>query len=287
MLNFHFGISREKCGNVIIFENSCKMPPLPLEIVIYIIDHLFDCPAVLNNCSHVCRAWLAISRYHLFYHIRFSLSGPAVSNRFQRLHNTIEQSPSVALYIRELSIVRSFQMEQMPGSEWPKLGVVVPLLFGKLSSLQKFDVRGINWSRLTPDVRSSVRALLALPSLVHLAVRYITVSRLEHFAAILPPNLKRLSVSQIHIRTDDVGVTHAIDMENDQMSTRNPRRLEYLRVYNSPMVNNWLLGGQSDVDVSNIHTLDICNESEGMSKLVRRVGSSLENLKISYLFGGS
>jgi hypothetical protein len=75
-------------------------------------------------------------------------------------------------------------MELMPDSEWPKLGVVVPLLFGKLSSLQKFDVRGFNWSRSTPDARSSVRTLLALPSLVHLAVRYVTVSKLEHFTAI-------------------------------------------------------------------------------------------------------
>jgi hypothetical protein len=58
-------------------------------------------------------------------------------------------------------------------------------------------------------------------------------------------------------------------------------------VYNSPMVNIWLLGGQSDVDVSNIHTLDISNGPLDISKLVRKVGSSLENLKISYLFGGS
>ena len=259
-------------------------PSLPHEISLCIIDYLYNCPKSLNNCSRVCRAWLATSRFHLFYHISFVLNGRHTSDRFQRLHGIIEQSPIIALYIRELVIV---SLNLLPDSEWPKLAMVVPLLFGKLTSLQKLDVRGLYWSRLTPDARSSVRALLALPSLVHLVVRYITVSRLEHFAAILPPNLKRLSVSQIHIRTDDVGVTHAIDMENDQMSTRNPRRLEYLRVYNSPMVNNWLLGGQSDVDVSNIHTLDICTESEGMSKLVRRVGSSLENLKISYLFGGS
>jgi hypothetical protein len=180
-------------------EPTFKMPPLPLEIAMYIIDYLYDCPTVLNHCSRVCRAWLAICRSHLFYHIRFSL-GEGVSNRFQRLYNIIEQSPGVALYIRELSIADRLLIVQMPHSEWPKLGMVVPPLFGKLTSLQKFDVTGFNWCRLTPDVRSSVRTLLALPSLVHLAVRYVAVSRLEHFTAILPPNLKRFTVNQMYIR---------------------------------------------------------------------------------------
>jgi hypothetical protein len=134
-----------------------------------ILDYLYNCPTSLKNCSRVCRAWLATSRFHLFYHISFVLNGRGASNRFQRLHSVIEQSPIIALYIRELVILRN---SKLPDSEWPKLGMVVPLLFGKLASLQKLDVRGFNWSRLTPDARSSVRTLLALPSLVHLALMH-------------------------------------------------------------------------------------------------------------------
>jgi hypothetical protein len=137
----------------------------------------------------------------------------------------------------------------------------------------------INW---TPTVRSSVRHLSALPSLVHLVVRRVTVSKLEHFTALLPPNLKRLTVDWVSIRDDDAAITHAIDMENDQVTTQNPRQLEYLKLQNTPAFFNWLLGEQSDIDVSNIHTLDICNKSTDISKLVRRVGSSLEHLKMSY-----
>jgi hypothetical protein len=179
--------------------------------------------------------------------------------------------------------MRSPNFIQMPDSEWPKLGIIVPLLFGKLTGLRKFDVTGINWSHLTSDARSSVRSLLALPSLVHLAVRCVTVSRIEHLTAVLPPNLKRLTVDWVCVRDDDAEVTHAIDMENGQVSTQSLRELEYLRVYDTPIFNDWLLGEQSDVDISKIHTLDISNEPEDISKLVRRVGSSLENLKISYL----
>jgi hypothetical protein len=78
---------------------------------------------------------------------------------------------------------------------------------------------------------------------------------------------------------DDAEMIEAIDMENDQVSTQNPRRLEYLKV-NQPFIYDWLLGEQSQVDISNIHTLDICNGPENISKLFRRVGSSLEHLKI-------
>jgi hypothetical protein len=263
--------------------------PLPLEISTYIIDYLYNCPTSLKSCSHVCQAWLAISRFHLFYCIRLYLSGPGVrvSNRFRRLHDVIEQSPSVALFIRELHIIRSSKMLRMPDSEWPKLGMVIPLLFSKFTRLQKFDVAGINWSHLTADARSSVRALLALPSLVHLAVRFITVSKIQHITALLPPNLKRLTVVCIRVRADDPGVIHAIDVENGQMFSRNSRQLEYLKVYQTPIFNNWLLGEQSDVDISNIHTLDTEDEIAVMLRLVRSMGPSLEHLKISCLSGGS
>jgi hypothetical protein len=258
-------------------------PSLPHEISLCIIDYLYNCPKSLKNCSRVCRAWLATSRFHLFYHISFVLNGRHTSDRFQRLHSIIEQSPIIALYIRELVILRN---SKLPDSEWPKLVMVVPLLFGKLTSLQKLDLRGFYWSRLTPDARSSVRTLLSLPSLVHLAVRDITVSKLEHFTAILPPNLKQLTVDRVQVRTGDAELIKAIDMENDQVSPRNPRRLEYLRVCESFVFNDWLLGEQSQVDISNIHTLVICDRPEKISKLVRGLESSLEHLKFPYFPGG-
>jgi hypothetical protein len=69
------------------------------------------------------------------------------------------------------------------------------------------------------DARLSVQSLLALPSLVHLAVQFVMV-QIEHLTAVLPPNLKRLgSAFRIH---DDVEVTHGIDMENVQISTQCP-----------------------------------------------------------------
>jgi hypothetical protein len=51
-------------------------------------------------------------------------------------------------------------------------------------------------------------------------------SKLEHFMALLPPNLKRLTVNWLYIRSGDAKVTQAIDMENDQVPARKPRQLE-------------------------------------------------------------
>jgi hypothetical protein len=146
-------------------------------------------------------------------------------------------------------------------------------------------MEGLDWCHWTPNTRSSIRALIALPSLVHLAVRYVTFSKIEHFTVLLPPNLKRLTVDWLRISDADADVTQAIDMENDQAPARKPCQLEYLRVYYTPSFNNWLLGEQSDVDISNIHTLDISNEPENISKLVRNMGSSLVHLKMCSLRG--
>jgi hypothetical protein len=265
------------------------MASLPPEIAMHIIGYLSDCPTSLAICSCVCRDWLAISRPHLFYRISFVLNGRGVYKRARTLHNIIEQSPCISLYIRELCIVKKPKMRLVPKSDWVKLGLVVPLLFGKLTSLQKFDVTGINWLHLMPTVRSSVRDLLALSSLVHLAVRFVKVSRIEHFTTILPPNLKRLTVDSVDFQAGNGVMRLAIDKENHQLQVfaQSPCQLEYLRVYNTPDFHGWLLGVQSDVDVSNVHTLDFCECSfQGtgdVSNLVRRMGSSLEHLKISYL----
>jgi hypothetical protein len=268
-------------------DDMLPRPPLPPEIAIYIIDHLSDCPTSLTTCSRVCRDWLAISRPHFFHRITFVLNGRGVYKRARTLYSLIEQCPSIALYIRELSIVREPKMRLVPKSDWVKLGSVVPLLFGKLTGLHKFEVTGINWIRLMPTVRSSIRDLFALPSLVHLAVRCVKVSRIEHLTAMLPPNLKRLTVDNVYVHADNGIMMYAIDKENLQVSAQSPRQLEYLKVYNAPDFYNWLLGEQSDVDMSSIHTLDVCKEPENISKLVRKVGPSLQHLKISYLFGES
>jgi hypothetical protein len=262
-------------------------PLLPPEIAIDIIGNLSDCPTSLTACSCVCRDWLAISRPHFFHRISFVLNGRGVYKRARTLHDIIEQRPRIALYIRELSIVKEPRMRVQPKSDWVKLGSVVPFLFGKLTNLQKFEVTGINWVHLTPTIRSSVRDLFALPSLVHLAVRCVMVWRIQHFTAILPPNLKRLTVHDIYVYADNGILVHAIDAENLQVFAQSPRRLEYLKEYNAPDFHNWLLGEQSDVDISNIHTLDICNQPEDISTLVSKVGPSLEHLKISYRFGES
>jgi hypothetical protein len=260
-------------------------PPLPPEIAMYIVGYLSDCPKSLTTCSRVCRDWLAISRPHVFHRITFVLNGRGVYKRVRTLHNIIEQCPSIALYILELSIVRKLEMRLVPKSDWVKLGLVVPLLFGKLTSLQKFEVTGINWIRLMPTVRSSVRDLFALPSLVHLAVRCVKVSRIEHFTAILPPNLKRLIVDQVRVYADNGIMRSAIDEENLQVFAQSPRQWEYLKVYNAPDFCNWLLGEHTDVDVSNVRTLEFSEyryyPTGNISNLVRRMGSSLENLTIS------
>ena len=68
-----------------------------------------------------------------------------------------------------------------------------------------------------------------------------------------------------------------------ELQERSPCRLEYLHSNNVVFIH-WLLGLQTAIDISTIHTLHVwCNpeDVEGlMARLIRRLGLSLEDLTI-------
>ena len=78
---------------------------LPLELVDRIIDHLHDSPSDLRNCARVAKAFLPSSRLHLFYSISIDIY--KILHRIVALNSIIQQSPQIALCIRELRDIAS------------------------------------------------------------------------------------------------------------------------------------------------------------------------------------
>jgi len=260
-------------------------PPLPPELIDHIIDYLHDSPSTLRTCALVCQAWIAPSRFHLFY---FLSIGPkrrsSVPLESVSLLQLLQESPNIALYIREFHFSVGSKSQN---SDWPVLDRILPRLLGKLTQLRKLVIRGIfPFTRLAPDTRAAFRALFALPSLAHVQVASPRVPKLEHFTSLLCPPLKHLTTSRSFdyelFHPEDV---HAVDEEVRavELQRRSPCRLESLSS-SCPALVNWLLGAQTVVDISTIRTLVVFCELEdveqSMARLIRRLGSSLEDLTI-------
>jgi hypothetical protein len=254
-------------------------PHLPPEIIDRIIDHLHDNQADLRTCARVCRAWLTSSRFHLFYSISIN-SGP-----WRRMYRAVQRSPDIALHVRELRLF----------PDMPEPRDIVPDLLRSFAALRKLEVREFSWTLLTPEVRESIRGILALPSLVHFNVDSADFCRIEHFANLIHPHLKRLDVchqSRIFLEdgNDDM-ITQArlqVDREVEQdMVEREPCCLEHLMVLPSILsfrFIDWLLGSQTIIDISNLHTFECTVEGtyfqDNVVKLLRRSRSSIEVLSL-------
>jgi hypothetical protein len=256
------------------------MPRLPPELIEYTIDYLHDSPSTLRACACVCRAWVAPSRFHLFYRheIDPARRRSTVPLQICQLLQFLQGSPHIAFYIREFHF--SVGYGSRTDSDWPQVNAALPHLLGMLTQLRKLVLRGIPFASLVPDTRAAFRALFALPCLVDVEISILKATKLEHFISLLCSPLKRLSVS--------VALKPAIDEEIEavELQERSPCRLEYLYT-NSSVFMHWLLGAQTLIDITTIRTLDACCDLkhwEGlMARFIRRLGSSLEDLTIEAL----
>ena len=260
------------------FGGACVEPMqshLPLELVDRIVDHLHDSPSDLRNCARVAKAFLPSSRLHLFY----SISIDERLHRIVTLNSIIQQSPQVALCIRELCV------DGRPG--WWKLAPELPTLLTSLTALRHLTMMFIVWTRMPPEVRKAFRTILALPSLVSVTMQFMRFASPRHFTSLLNSPLKRLAVA---VRLDDPGnkeMISAIDGE-DKIARRpeqQPCRLESLEhldwYHTGPDFVDWLLGPQSVIDISNIRTLVVSGKATiYVGRLMKSLGPSLEHLTI-------
>ena len=257
-------------------------PHLPLELIACIIDYL-DCAVALKNCSRVCHAWLPLSRSHIFRVLSVFLNDRRVFKRLQGLNNTIDQSPCISTYVSELCIMETFGCHAMLSYAPHKLDTVLPSLLYKLTNLRKIAVSGMDWTNMTtPEIRSAVRTLIHRPSFVHLVVNSFEFAQLVHLTTLLPPTLKRLDIDNIWgAESSDV-----IDEENKRPPPQKPCQLEYLKCRVSSALVDRVLNSQQ-VDISKVHTLDVFSvfdESECISRIAKKSGSSLEHLHVTYQY---
>jgi hypothetical protein len=256
--------------------NSRRLPP---ELTEHIINYLHDSPEDLRSCALVCKAWLAHSRSHLFYKI--AIHPAPILPSCRRLQHAIQQSPHVALCVRELSFSpgKSFP-EELEDSERVELSTILPQIFRSFTRLRKLVLFDLLWDELVSDVKKSLQDILSLPSLVHFFAWHATFSSPESFLDLLHYQLKRL---EVYIYGFGGMVSEAMDGEGEQQTVvkRQPCRLTSLGLYLMEVeFIDWLLGSQSLIDISAVRTLCLRSTRHNVARLLRTLGASLEHLKL-------
>jgi hypothetical protein len=134
------------------------MRHLPREITDHIIDYLHNSPQDLRACACVCRAWLDSSRSRLFYRISVHRV-PARTRVYHSPYEAIQHSPRIALYVRELYYADPTRWDVVAGN--------LLKLLRPFTRLRMLELVTQEWTLLMPEIKDSIRNILALPSLVY------------------------------------------------------------------------------------------------------------------------
>jgi hypothetical protein len=259
---------------------------LPLELIERIIDFFHDSRKDLYHCALVCKAWLAPSRYHLFYSICIC---PDPSKRwvpcfwqYDLLYETLQQSPHIAHYVREF---RFLSVSQMADPNWP-LPKQIASLLQSFTNLRKLTLCSIFWETLSLDMKEALREALARPSLTQLYLERVIFSATEDLAELIYPHLKRLQAWILWASNFRIV---PFEGTNVMVEGRQPCRLELIEIFMHthfvPFVE-WLLGTQLVFDISNLRDLDVWMGYEmqrTVTRLIRRAESTLEHITIRNL----
>jgi hypothetical protein len=262
------------------------MTQLPPEIVDHIIDHLHDSPPDLRVCACVCKGWLESARFHLFYSISIVPRNQSYPS-CHRLYEALQHSPRIAFHVRQLTFSTNeggMGLLMTEFSDWPTLKRVLPLLLQSFTRLSRLKLVDITWASLTPIIRKTIRNLLALPSLVRFEMFLLKISKLEHLTTLFRPHLKRLHV--FFYLYDESTHEPEVDKENEQYAVmEQPCRLDHLTFFTGHGFVDWLVGPQSTIDISNLHTLEMMDDERGLRNLmslVRISGRSLKHIEVMF-----
>jgi hypothetical protein len=230
----------------------------------------------------VAAAWLRRSRFHFFHSISI---GPNDHPRCRRLHDAIQQSPNIAFCVRELrfslGVIKPFAISIIPARR--ELSTVLPQLLRCFTNLCKIEFYGFSWTVMTSDVKNSFYDILALPSLIHLELADLYFDNLYQITTLLRSHLRRLTVFFVMWGDNTTGDEN----EWGAATERRPCPLEHLTFdgHGQPDFVDYLLGPQSDIEVSHLRTLEVrhgLGETGEWVKLMGNARSSLEHLIIQH-----
>ncbi|KAF8954250.1 hypothetical protein BDZ97DRAFT_492293 [Flammula alnicola] len=172
---------------------------VPLDVIEVIAQELANDKdmASLKACSLVCREFVRICRYHIFFDIRLADSSTYLARAppVRRLKKLLDRNPSIAGYVRSLDYVSRFN---------PKRSTPVLMHLNRVRSF-KFGFTDYNpyggdqqeWEKIPSPLRSSFCSFIQSNNIVKLQL--YSISRLPITIFMHFPSLTTLTLGNISV----------------------------------------------------------------------------------------
>ncbi|KAF9455363.1 hypothetical protein BDZ94DRAFT_1370405 [Collybia nuda] len=289
---------------------TAETPRLPQELVDHIIDHLYDDPLTLSNCSLTSRAWLPTSRLHIFAKIGFKVSPLHTvppNELCKRLYHLLTASPDIIPNIRELEICEGSPIggTASPGcsTTWVATERTLPPLLKILTNLQRLEFGSrttMHWGLLPLPLQNAIFYVFGLPSLAYIRLKSWSFPTFSDLTELLSfcQNLKGLALSDTRVCGDTDGdgdgdgeaeMDHSgrglelETMDSDMEGTRRCR-LDFLTIDHVDFgyLGYWLLSARSTVEIKSLRELRVAHfyDVTAVERLLMATGSSLEHFHL-------
>ncbi|EKM56513.1 uncharacterized protein PHACADRAFT_183163, partial [Phanerochaete carnosa HHB-10118-sp] len=146
------------------------VPPLPQELLDYILDHLHDDKHALKCCSTACLSLLPTSSFHLFQEVALGrrLCAPT-SEVLRRFARAVEKSPRLRTHTRGLSLSPPLRTRRSQGAS---LGIDLHVLRDTLEQLPSLRTIDLRYVQILPHG--------PVQSLSHPSLRKVVLGTLHH-----------------------------------------------------------------------------------------------------------
>lgn len=261
---------------------------LPLELVENTINFLWSDPKTLRAACLVSKAWVSVCRTHLFRRIVLHWCDDGV-RRSDFLYALLKKSPSIANYIRELSI-----HEGLISSSRAQIifcfakNLTLPKLLYLLPRLRLLEFRAsalTHWSELSPELNRAILHVSKCSALDELILGSWNFTSwpdaLEAVLAATAPTVKSLVLVDIipaNVPGEaDSGVNEFVVSSGGQRAA-----LESLTINDSAAGLVPFCAGWFHVRPSRVKSLQLsCSSDESsISALLQALGGTLQHLEL-------
>ncbi|RDB19042.1 hypothetical protein Hypma_014401 [Hypsizygus marmoreus] len=158
---------------------------LPLEIIDTIIDELHDEPVCLENCSLVSKKFVSRAQKHLFSTIRLIFPEKPTRHVALGLLGAFIDNPGLARHVQNLYLERYFEgVWDVALNDYRRItDEVLPRLFGNISSLKVFSLRGgLTGYPYMPQWRESNHLGCLSPTLIAALFRMLQTNKVAELS---------------------------------------------------------------------------------------------------------
>jgi len=278
---------------------------VPQELIDHVVDFAYNDRQTLCATRLVSRSWNISARVHFFRELdllipRTSLGNKTFSSplpptksqdrvvdKFERLLDSLNTSPDMAYFVRELIIGNTTGLNP---AQWKIYDHLLSDVVAQLKRVTTIYVREVNWSQISPSFIHSVTRLFGSPQLQYLDMWNCQVPSMQVLVDFLNSSCAPAGLRLSHIRfSNDLDGAEALmslgamDNINSLKWPKKPLQRLYIEaVPLSPMLYALLTAAPCSIDITKLQGLFLehIDDIPNVRRLLQVSGGSLESLEM-------